>query len=51
MSKAQIIADAFDLQRRNKLCNIRGCENIPAKRITIVEENRITKERKVLAMV
>ena len=51
MSRAQLIADAFDLQRRNKLCNIPGCGKPPAKRVTIFEENRISRNRKALATV
>ena len=49
MSKAQIIADAFDLQRRNKLCNMRGCDKLPTKKVTILEENRITRDSRTLA--
>ena len=51
MSRTQFTADMFDLQRRNKLCNIRGCEKLPTKRIGLFEENRISKERKAIATV
>lgn len=51
MSKAQFIADTFELQRRSKLCNIRGCGKLPAKRVTLYEENRITRDRRPLATV
>ncbi len=51
MSKAQMIADIFDLQRRNKICNIRDCSKLPTKKITLFEENRITNDKRVLATV
>jgi hypothetical protein len=51
MSRAQLIADAFDLQRRSRLCNTPGCGKLPAKRVTIFEENRISGNRKPLATV
>ena len=44
-----MIADAFDLQKRNKLCNIRGCGRAPTKKVTILEEDRIRKESRTLA--
>jgi hypothetical protein len=49
MPKARLIAETFDLQRRNKLCNIRGCGRLPTKKLTLFEENRITWKRKSLA--
>lgn len=51
MSRTQLIADTFDLQRRNKLCNIGGCGKLPTKRISLFEEDRITRERKAIATV
>ena len=48
MPKMQLIADSFDLQRRDKLCNARGCGRLPSKQITILEEDRITNEKKSL---
>jgi hypothetical protein len=51
MSKAEMIAEAFDLQRRSKLCNIRECGKLPTKRVTLFEENRITGDKKTLATI
>lgn len=51
MFKAELIANAFDLQRRNKLCNIRGCPKLPSKRVTLFEENRISRDKKTLATI
>jgi hypothetical protein len=51
MSKAQLIAGTFELQRGSRLCNIRGCGNLPARKVTLFEENRINRERKPLAVV
>jgi hypothetical protein len=51
MSKAQLIADTFELQRRSKLCNIRGCGKPPSKKVTLYEENRITRDRRPLATI
>ncbi len=51
MSKAQVIAESFDLQRRNRLCNIPGCQKAPAKKVTLLEENRITRDSRILAVV
>ncbi len=51
MNKAQIIADTFDLQRRSRLCNVRGCVKLPTKKVTLLEENRITRDTKPLATV
>lgn len=48
MSKAQLIAKTFDLQRRSRLCNITGCGRMPAKKVTLLEENRITTGSRVL---
>ena len=51
MSKAQLIANTFELQRRSKLCNIHGCGKLPSKKVIIFEENRITRDSKALATV
>jgi hypothetical protein len=49
MSKVQMIADAFDLQKRSRLCNIRGCDRLPTKRVALIEQDRITNNKKTIA--
>lgn len=51
MSRAQVIAEAFDLQRRKKLCNIKGCPRLPSKNLKIFDEDRVSGERTTLANV
>lgn len=51
MSKAELIAGAFDLQRRERLCNMEGCGRVPAMKVTLYEENMITRGSKALATV
>jgi hypothetical protein len=51
MSVMQAIADAFDLQRRSRLCNVSGCLSIPTKKVTLFEEARLTGKRKALATI
>jgi hypothetical protein len=51
MSKARLIADSFELRKRNRICNMRGCGKLPTKRITLYDENRISREKKSIATI
>jgi hypothetical protein len=51
MSRAELIAEAFELQRMGKLCNVPECGKIPSKRVSLIEENRINSARRTIATI
>ena len=51
MSKAKHIADSFELRKRNRICNMHVCGKLPTKRITLYDENRISREKKSIATI
>jgi hypothetical protein len=51
MSKIEIIAGNFDLQKMGRLCNHPGCSRKPSRRVSVFDEDRVTGERKPIATV
>ena len=46
--KSLFIAESFDLGKLKKTCNVRGCDKIPTREVTIFERDIITSEKREL---
>jgi len=52
MDKTEIyIINSFDLRKRNKSCNVQGCNKMPTKEAIIIESDMMLKSKRELASI
>jgi len=52
MNKAGIlIINSFDLKKRNRSCNVQGCNKLPTKETIIIELDMMIKRKRELASI